>query len=218
MGRSIWMWFLLLLISFSSVQASEKWIGRKFVFEGDSLTSVLSSSDPASKWPTKLQEISYFFRGGLTVNVAHGGDTVANILLYQYDIDVVPQKPTQPDQDFYFFLWAGTNDIKSYHNDATTIYENLKKLWARARSDGFKVVAFPVLWRGDFTPEEQQTRLQLNTLILSNRSLYDYVIRTDLVLYRSYKYFKDEIFVHPNETGNVVIASMVAAAIERGNI
>lgn len=182
----------------------------KFVLAGDSLTT--EEGNPYG-WTSQIREISSFFRKGSSINVALNGETAASTLTYRYDQDIHPQRPLQRGQEYYFFIWAGTNDIQVLQHDPITIYNDLKRLWLKGRLDGFKVVAFTLLWRGDLNSNEENVRQQLNKLILTDPSLYDYVVRADLILNQAPKYFRDTILVHPNQAGNLVIASVVTAAL-----
>jgi peptidoglycan hydrolase-like protein with peptidoglycan-binding domain len=179
------------------------------VFEGDSLTA--SSS---IKWPTQLLKLG--LRQFSSATVFNGGEVgdKASSMVGEYAKEGHAHQPSA-GQNAYFFLWAGTNDLAGSNDTPETIYANLKKLWASARADGFKVVAFTVKPFGAIngTPRDAD-RVKLNQLIQSDPSLYDYVVRADLVLpnWKNLTYFSTD-GTHLTEGGNKKIMIEVATVL-----
>jgi len=182
------------------------------VIEGDSI------SDPASiplNWAVQLTATASPYFGKATVsNYALGGDT-ANNMVGEYATQGQTKRPTNNGDEGWFFLMAGTNDIGGWSFPAADIYDDLKAIWASARADRFKVVAFTILPSGIFTPAQEAIRKSLNTLILSDPSLYDFVIRPDIVLpdpTNATDY--EQVFqLHPTADGSRRIADLVETVI-----
>lgn len=126
-----------------------------------------------------------------------------------YAIKVSPHKPIKKNDDAYLFIWAGTNDIAN-DNSSSVVYNNLKSEWSQAKAEGFKVVAFTIMPRGTLTPSQEIQRVNTNNLILSNSSLYDYLIRTDLIFPTSADttYFYSDA-VHLNYNGSNFLANYI---------
>jgi PGF-pre-PGF domain-containing protein len=174
-------------------------------FEGDSLSTVSN----LGTWPTKLVNIYSFFQNPLySIFVAKSGDTIENMVT-EYGLQVSPYTVISDDER-YFFLWAGTNDLGSGVNSVTT-YENLKIEWANARADGFIIVAFTIMNRTDFIGTKYTNWTDLNNLILSDNTLYDYLIRPDLLFpdATDSTYFLDGI--HLTNVANEILAQNVSS-------
>lgn len=178
-----------------------------FSFEGDSLTNVASTGI----WPLKAAAISGFFARGDHHQFAASGET-ASTMVGQY-ASQAGSIAISAGQDAYFFLWAGTNDITA-GDSASTIYGNLKTLWAAARTSGYKVVSFTIMPRGDINSTQNGVRLTLNALILSDPSLYDFIVRPDIIFSNpadTVNFNADTL--HLTAIGNAVIARHVIAAV-----
>ena len=78
----------------------------------------------------------------------------------------------------YYALWGANNDTAS---DPFTVFDSLKSLWTRARSDGFKVIAFTI-FKTVGTDANAANRATLNKLIRNSPSFYDVLIDVDRVL------------------------------------
>jgi hypothetical protein len=180
-----------------------------FAFEGDSLTDVSAGT---AFWPTQLAANFGFFNRGTSYNFALNGDTAANMVTeYASQAGAVS---IQAGQEAYFLLWAGTNDVIGGATSAATVYGYLKSLWSSARTTGYKVVAFTLIPRGDASLALDKVRIDVNNLILSDATLYDYLVRPDAILTNT----ADTVnftsgTVHLTATGNMLIAKAVAAAI-----
>lgn len=141
---------------------------RKVIIEGDSWSS---KTTPAIKWPYWLDDSSKYFATAPVINYAKPGDNVA-WMLQQYDTSVHLYRPTKRTDDYWLFVYAGINDLLGLHRPADTIYSNLKKIWAKARNDGYKVVAFTVCYSGYLIPSQVPEWEKYNQLIKSNPLLY----------------------------------------------
>jgi lysophospholipase L1-like esterase len=143
---------------------------RKVIIEGDSWSS---KTTPAIKWPYFLKDSSWYFAHAPVINYARPGDNVA-WMVEQYDTTIHLSRPTKRTDDYWLFVYAGINDLMGLHRPADTIYANLKKIWVRARADGYKVVAFTVCYSLNFVlPSQEPERLKLNEMIKSSRLLWD---------------------------------------------
>ena len=180
---------------------------RSIVVNGDSISWPFSTT-----WPYRMAIKSPLFSRGTFTNYSVGGKTAATIA-GEYSSTTHNQRPVQPGDEAWFFLFAGTNDIYADTTGAAT-YAHLQTSWAAARAEGFKVCAFTVM---DSTRNSAGQRAQLvilNNLIKGTPSLYDYLVRADLVLPNpaSGTYFADGI--HPTAAGDELIASAVAVALD----
>lgn len=161
-------------------------LNKIFVFEGDSLTDYVNHA--TSTWALNLTHNYPFFADGQFFNVAHTGERITNMTT-EYPTEVSIHKQTKLNDDAYLFIWAGTNDLTQNEGlpagDANVVYANLKSYWATAKADGFKIVAFTILPRGGTGSSFEGNRTILNNLILNNSSVYDYLIRPEL-LFQNY--------------------------------
>lgn len=178
-----------------------------FSFEGDSLTN----TSVHGTWPLLIREQSGFFGRGNHHQFAASGETAAT-MVGEY-ASQAGALAIAAEQEAYFFLWAGTNDITA-GDSASTIYGNLKTLWVAARTTGYKVVAFTIMPRGDINSTQNDVRIALNALILSDPSLYDFVVRPDVIFSNpadTVNYISDTL--HLTDAGNAIIARHVIAAV-----
>jgi len=132
-----------------------------------------------------------------------------------FDTTVATVAPRNQDEA-WLCVWGGINDIYG-GAPASAVYGHLTNLWRRARDLRFKTVAFTLLKPTaaflDSTREAE--RVQLNRLIESDPTLYDYLVRAHLVLpdASDTNYFADA--VHPNALGSALIAREVAHVLGR---
>src|SRR2546423_3552607 len=176
-----------------------------FIFEGDSHSDVAGTGI----WPTLLQSSFGFFNRETEYTFAMSGDTVANMLTE--DASQAGSVPTSTVQESYYFLFAGANDLGA-GTDATTIYNNLKTLWAANRSRGSEVVAFTLTPRLDGTAIDNQ-RIALNALIRSDPTLYNYLVQPDLYFPNTDDSSLYTATAHLTPLGNQILAQHVAAVI-----
>ena len=142
------------------------------VFEGDSLSALTVST-----WPTTVRAKSSLNTRWYPVGISA---TRTDQMVARYASNVAPHRPL--DGLGVFFINGGTNDIIRQTATPAEAYVNLKYLWATARSDGFKVIAFTihsVTHRTVPCATCTADMAELNRLILSDSSLYDRVIRMD---------------------------------------
>lgn len=183
--------------------------------EGDSITEgALVPSLGRLNWPLQMGGLSEVFSKGTVHNFALGGDLVSSMVT-EYATQAHTVKPALPSDQGYFFLMAGANDI-GQSTAAATIYNNLKTIWATARADGFKVFVFTVTPSTGWTVGngKETIRLALNALIAGDSTLYDGIIRGDLLLPdpANGTYFLDGI--HPSPAGSLVLSHAVALALD----
>lgn len=172
----------------------------QFVFEGDSRTNTSN----LGTWPLKLPAVNALFARGTKYFYATDGDTAANI---------VAEYPTQggsvalaAGSEQYYLLLAGHNDIVAGAT-AAAIYANLKLTWAQARVSNYKVVAYTEFASGGFTAPQNVVLGQLNALILSDPTLYDFVVRLDALLVNS----SDPLIFNPDLTHLTTFGNVLAA-------
>jgi lysophospholipase L1-like esterase len=182
--------------------------------EGDSISEGALVPDLGRlNWPLQMGNLSEIFGRGIVHNFAVGGDT-ADAMRAEYATQAHTVKPTLPGDQGYFFLMAGTNDVE-LSTAAATIYGYLTTIWAAARSDGFKVIAFTIPPSTAFTVGngKETIRLALNTLILSDKTLYDSCVYSDVLLPNpsSETYYLDG--VHPTPAGSLILSYAVAIGL-----
>lgn len=147
---------------------------RLLVFEGDSLT--VGGQLGAIPYPKQLMRaIPLEVEGHM---VAASGETVATMIT-QYESQVAPLYRPQSYRRSVLVVMGGTNDIQSVSPETT--YARLQTLWAAGRATGFDVVAvtLPAGNPAGF-PTYNTARNALNTLMLSDQTLYSAVARPDL--------------------------------------
>lgn len=179
-----------------------KW--DEWVYEGDSITDTVGGF--LYDWPTQLPLLSSNISIAKQVNVATTADYISNMIV-EYATQVHPVRPQLSNQNYCFAIMAGLNDCR-LAGSSQQIYNNLKTEWGYARADGFKVMAFCITRVGEHIGDSVVQKV--NTLIISNSKLYDYLIRTDLLLPdpTNTLYFRTDQ-IHPNATGSKMIAQEV---------
>ncbi|MGY2935998.1 hypothetical protein ACVWZ6_005600 [Bradyrhizobium sp. GM6.1] len=186
--------------------ASQRVLAPIFSFEGDSL----SNPNNLGTWPTLLAQKSAFF-AGTQHQFAADGDT-ASAMVSQYTSQAGALS-IAAGQEAYYFLWSGRNDIAA-GTSAATIYGYLTTMWAAARASGYKVVAFAMKADGAFNSTQNGVMAALNLLILSDQTLYDYVVRLDALLRDS----SDTAIFNPDTThltsaGNALVVQEVISTL-----
>lgn len=180
----------------------------QYLYEGDSITDTVKGYP--FDWPAQLVKLSPSAAKTPQINVAYTGDTI-EWMLGQYDSQVHPYAPTKSTQNFFFFVLAGTNDA-FYGRNETQIYTDLKTEWAKARADGFKVVAFTITRSID--PKRDTTLVKVNKMIKADTTKYDYLVKTDELLpdpTNTLLWQRDAL--HPNIAGSKMIAQEVLNVI-----
>jgi hypothetical protein len=179
----------------------------RFVFEGDSLADVALYGT----WPTLLPKTSAYFAEGDSFYYATSGDH-ASSMIGQFATQGATAAPPAGGLGLYF-PWGGTNDIAG-GDSAATVYGYLTTMWAAGRASGFKVVAFTIMPRGDTNSTKNAEVDALNALILSDPTLYDFLIRPDVFLPNcgDLTYFLPDT-VHLNAAGNALVAQNVVAVV-----
>lgn len=182
-----------------------------FVWEGDSITAV------EGEYPDILQNISGLFYQGKEVNIATTSQQVSQ-MISDYPTQARTQaKANNTAQKHYLSILAGINDLIIGGKNSTNIYDDLKTYWALARDDNFIVIAWTLTpanstWL-DSTKQSNWT--DLNKLIRSDPSLYDYLIPADKILTNASdtNYYIDGL--HPNAAGHMKLARGVLEALSQ---
>ena len=177
----------------------------RYVFEGDSIFT--------PDWLTTAVPYLFAKQQGMSqsciVNYAVSGQTVATMVT-QYAAEAGSIAPSVTGIPAWFILDGGINDIAGGAT-AAAIYNNLKILWAAARASGYLVCAYTLHgWTTNATHVGITTTL--NTLILSDPSLYDACCQGDLVLFQ----YRADLYVdsvHGNAIGRAMLATAIGDAI-----
>jgi hypothetical protein len=147
-----------------------------YVFLGDSLTA--DNGDlgvgTANTWPA-------FFRAQIDPNrkATWTNNAISGQKAQQIAAAVGTQIPVLTSgSDGWLLVMAGHNDLY-YGRTPAQAYIDLKTIWAAARTAGYKVIATTVLWSTDTGGYGGTDVATLNTSILSDTALYDYVLRPD---------------------------------------
>ncbi len=148
---------------------------RLLVFEGDSLT--VGGQSGAVPYPKTLMRTMTEECAG--IHVATSGQKV-NQMVSSYTTEIAPYYNPGTYRKNTLCVLGGANDIQN--ESYTVAYDRLKQLWALARSTGFQVIAstLPAGNPSGSSNPYNSYRNQLNTLILSDTSLYTAVARPDL--------------------------------------
>lgn len=153
---------------------------KTIVYGGDSETDTSCVGVYCStNYPTQIGNYNADVARAVQVNTAVAGLRLYNyVALNLYASQVAPYKPTSNKQTVPFLFWLGVNDFFDGYSVAG-VYANLKIVWAQAKADGFTVVAF-TLGRTTNAPVDANV-VAVNALIASDPSLYDYLVRPDLI-------------------------------------
>lgn len=180
------------------------------VLEGDSELT----GDYASSMISQLVTLSNFKNYSAMTNYAVSGRT-AGLVDGGYSANGGLKKPSFTITDnSILFVWCGVNDLRSSVSAVTT-FGYLTSVWAKAKLDGFLVVAFTV---GNFTgngitgPIETE-RLALNVLIRASAGLYDILCDVD-TLFPDGTYKTDGL--HLSTPGNAILAAWINANVPPG--
>ena len=176
--------------------------------EGDSRTA--PPAPAVSFWPDYLPELWTPAAGGL-VNFGHGGDPLASMVT-QYETEAHRVTP-KPGQIGYFVLIGGANDLGTGMNaTAAQTYEAAKTLWAKARADGFVVIASTETGAHRWPARNTAECAAYNRLVRSDPTRYDALVEPDAGLpFSAWRYYIDA--VHLTDTGARTFAEMVARAL-----
>lgn len=163
-------------LSASEVQALITPIMRDqlLVFEGDSLT--VGGQLSAVPYPKTL--IRALSNESAARTVATSGHKISDMIT-DYPTQVAPLYRPQSFKKSTVVLLGGSNDIQN--ESVATAYSRLQTYWALCRATGFQVVActLPAGNPTGSTNPYNDYRNALNTLILSDTSLYTAVARLD---------------------------------------
>lgn len=183
-------------------------LNRLFIFSGDSWSNDVVENVEAGDWPTYFLQRGYLAGESNYLVTAVGGRQVATMLA-NYATEIRPFSKSKIEQERTIFILGGINDLFG-NRSATDIYNDLKSMWLNARNDGFNVIAFTVCPSVDLTQTKETQRLALNDLILSDRTLYDFLIRTEILFPNASdtNYFNVD-GVHLNSLGAKILGNAV---------
>jgi len=176
----------------------------RYAFIGDSITGpyVDQLSTPGA-FPG--------FANGTIHNLGASGFTTAN-MVSAMAANLDPLKVLMPSDELYGFVLASSNDQAGGSVFPMAMYENLKTLWAGIRARGGKVIAFtplPLKW-ATFTNSRKDRWEALTSLVLSDKSLYDYLVEThDIFPDASDLTYWNADGIHLNSTGYALLAQKV---------
>ncbi len=195
----------------------------KFSIVGDSM-----SAGTTGQWSTLIQNHP-LFADTVFNNVAVSGAKSFDQDGAYWDANVLPAAPVG-DEVAYMSSLIGINDIFQVGGSAGTvsdIYERIKGIWKKGRDAGFKVIAFTLQdhsFGSAGIVEAEQRKSELNRMILSDSSLYDYLVPLHQLIPDENTYaFSPEgtppDLLHLNEAGNQLIADTIVRLVgpqERG--
>ena len=183
------------------------------VILGDSISAAISVTNT---WPEYVTNQSAIFSGGRVYNYAHMGWSTYDVQT-DYPNTAHLVRPQATNEHGYAFVWCGVNDMYQ-PLDPHVVYGNLSNIWRTARADGYKVIAINPTAGSSMTPSVLAGHLVLNGLIASNRSLYDYLARPDVMfpVQTDTNYWRTD-GVHPTPLGAQVIATMIARTVDGYN-
>jgi lysophospholipase L1-like esterase len=179
------------------------------VADGDSITAA------ANNHAIQLRNLSGYFGKARFKDIAIPSLT-ADQIRAKYQADIAGYKPLSINDEGYYIVYAGINDIM-FSQSADSTYSELKDIWAQARADGFKVVAFtlaPTVFTQTIGTNAQEL-VKLNQLIASDASLYDYLVRPEFLIsdYNNPVYYLPDQVHWTNESYRQV-AMMIRNQIE----
>lgn len=170
---------------------------RIVAYEGDSLVN-----QALPVWPRSMDSNSVWFaRSDVETNWGANGDTLQNMAL-TYPTQAHLNRPTNDVDEGLFLLHAGFNDYPIGRIDSQ-LYGDMTNIWGQARADKYKVVAMPIVGHTN-----------LSAMVLSNLTLFDYLVRVDVMLANTNNTAMYYDTVHPTPAGANMIAKAVAAVVD----
>lgn len=174
-----------------------------FLFDGDSMTaSSVPQSIPGS-YPVLLSSGTRYSGRASYNNIAVGGRSMGAIYS---GYDSSRYYKTNRNNGF-LFLWGGTIE-----NSNTTGF--LRDYWANARTDGWKIIAFTLHPQSGWTQGFAAYWTGINSFITGNSHLYDYLVRTDLLITNPSDPSIYGDAVHLTISGNEIIANYINTGID----
>ncbi len=173
------------------------------VIAGDSI----AAATPGTRWSDLIPNLSQF-KGRVVnnTNTAVGGRTTAD-LVTNYAAEVYPLRPAVVGRPVYLFVQVGANDVSGgAPAPAATTFTALSGYWATAKADGFTVVAFTVMHRGNANTNVLET---LDSLIRASTG-WDYLVDAAQVLTDPYdtRFFQSDV-THPVAAGHTLLAAYI---------
>lgn len=186
---------------------------KSILYDGDSMTSI---TDPApysaTNYPAQLPNFNFDVARSDQYNTAVSGKRLSTFISAgQYVTNIQPRKPTSNKEQVVFMFMIGTNDLGDGRTPAQ-VYADLKTVWAQAKADKITVVAFCITRTTNATKDPNV--IATNTLIASDPTLYDYLIRTDLILPNpaDLTYFEAD-GLHLNVNGSKKVAQEISRTL-----
>lgn len=170
---------------------------RIVAYEGDSLVN-----QALPVWPRSMDSNSVWFaRAEVETNWGANGDTLQN-MVFTYATEAHLNRPTNNTDEGLFLLHAGFNDYPIGRIDSQ-LYGDMTNIWGQARADKYKVVAMPITGHTN-----------LSAMVLSNLTLFDYLVRVDVMLANTNNTAMYYDTVHPTPAGANNISRAVAAVVD----
>lgn len=183
-----------------------------FTILGDSISEPVPPS-PRDTWPMHVDFNSEIWGKANRFNYAVSGWTSEQVSSsYMSGAHLV--RPITNNQVGVLTIWCGCNDI--YGNTGSAqIYTQLKAVWAKAKSDNYKVYAVVPTSFADFSAPQWAEYYALTASILSNQTLYDLPIRADLFIPNMaagpYGGLDGK---HPSATGAIELGKIIGYSID----
>jgi lysophospholipase L1-like esterase len=180
------------------------------VVAGDSICRF----DGVNAWVNLLAQASQFAgRVSTVTNTCVAGRTIANVTA-AYAAEVKPLSPAITGKNpTYLFVAVGSNDLSDGANPAAA-FSALQSYWSTAKRDGFTIVGFTVLPRGNSKSGLYTGNLieQFNSLVRAAPvGSYDFLVDENLVLSDPYdaQFFNSLDSTHPTAAGHRFIAAYI---------
>ena len=176
-----------------------------FIFSGDS--EALPSHYPfyfASTYPWS----SY-----VSLNYATGGVGVANVV-GNFTSQIQPYVQAYTSNSIVS-IQIGTNDIGALSSSAF-ITSSLITAWNQVRSNGGKVMAWTILWSGNWANQSASLSLQsqINNFIYSSGNLYDYLVDGTSYLTNPFDTYLFLDGTHLTQAGDALVMGLIDASLK----
>lgn len=149
---------------------------QSWVFEGDSWSAGTAQGNDQETFPYYLNILSG--NTATITNVATAGQTAAT-MVGTFAAQVDPYLTATVGKPSIAFIFAGLNDAAS--RTTTQLRDDLRTMWAAARTQGAKVCAFTLPHRTAGGGWSQANWKIVNDQIIADSTYYDYLVRTDII-------------------------------------
>lgn len=187
----------------------------RLVVVGDSLSSTGSGSASTS-WA------AYFSRHSINAGASYTNLAIAGRTAAQIDAahasQVTPISPATLGGTGLLFTLCGTNDLNGGTTDSALIALH-RSIWTKARTDGFKIVAFTLTKNGLLDATKEARRVAVNASMRADSAYWDYLVDLDLILPNNAdtNYFTGDN-LHYSAAGGEFVARNVRQVLDGGMV